>query len=498
MKKMITLTIDDVEVKVEESSTVLDAAKSVGIYIPALCAHPNLPPAIGMKPGNAIYRGNELVRNSFPKEFEGCKLCVVEIEGAQTTSLACNTFVTEGMVVHTNTPRLKELRRDNLAQILANHPHACLTCAEREGCSREPCSLNVPVNERCCPKLGRCELQKVAEYIGIKPELTRYQSRGLPSLKDEPLFERDYNLCIGCLRCVRVCKDIRGVGALDFVWNGSEFVVGTISSASLKDSDCKFCGACVEVCPTGALTDKKIMMLAEREKELVPCSNACPAGIDVPRYVRLIKKEKFAEAYNVIREKVPFPSVLGRVCHRPCESECRRSELNEPIAVRELKRFVTEQAEGAKVIKKRAPTGKKVAVVGSGPAGLTASYYLAEKGYDVTVFESLPVAGGALAVCIPEYRLPKEILDIDIQNIRNAGVKIKTNVTVGNDVLFDDILKEYKAVFIATGAHKSLKLDIPNENADGVLYAMEFLKDANLKKKIKIGKRVGVIGGGNA
>ena len=196
-----------------------------------------------------------------------------------------------------------------------------------------------------------------------------------------------------------------------------------------------------------------------------------------------------------------MPSVCSRVCHHPCEFKCQLGKFGDPISIRGLKRFVIDYAleSGAMPVTKKQKTKKeKVAVIGSGPAGLTASYYLADKGYDVTVFESLPIAGGALSVCIPEYRLPKKILNVDIQDIKNKGVKIKTSITVGKDILFDEILKNYKAVFIATGAHKSLKLGIPNETADSVLGAMEFLKDINLKKEVKIGKRVGVIGGGNA
>ncbi|MBU4190409.1 MAG: FAD-dependent oxidoreductase, partial [Candidatus Thermoplasmatota archaeon] len=238
-------------------------------------------------------------------------------------------------------------------------------------------------------------------------------------------------------------------------------------------------------------------------KEIIssPCQHVCPIGTEAVVYISLIARGRFKEAFDIIRKDNPLPSVCSRVCHHPCEFKCQSGKFGDPISIRGLKRFVTDYAlkSGTQsVTKKQKTKNEKVAVIGSGPAGLTASYYLAEKGYDVTVFEALPVTGGALSVCIPGYRLPKEVLNIDIQNIKNAGVKIKTNSTVGKDILFDEILKKYKAVFIATGAHKSLKLGIPNENADDVLDAMEFLKDINLKKEVKIGKRVGVIGGGNA
>ncbi|MBU4189755.1 MAG: FAD-dependent oxidoreductase, partial [Candidatus Thermoplasmatota archaeon] len=238
-------------------------------------------------------------------------------------------------------------------------------------------------------------------------------------------------------------------------------------------------------------------------KEIIssPCQHVCPINTETPVYISLIAKGRFKEAFDIIRKDNPLPSVCSRVCHHPCEFKCESGKFGDPISIRGLKRFVTDYAmkPGLKTkTKKQKKKKEKVAVIGSGPAGLTASYYLAEKGYNVTVFESLPVAGGALSVYIPEYRLPKDILNIDIQNIKNAGVEIKTNVTVGKDVLLDEILEKYKAVFIAAGAHKSLKLGIPNEDADGVIDSLDFLRDVNLKKDVKIGKRVGVIGGGNA
>ena len=238
-------------------------------------------------------------------------------------------------------------------------------------------------------------------------------------------------------------------------------------------------------------------------KEIIssPCQHACPIDTEVPVYISLIAKGRFKEAYDIIRKDNPLPSVCARVCHHPCEFKCECGKFGDPISIRALKRFATDYAlkSGIRpIIQKQKTRKEKVAVIGSGPAGLTAGYYLAEKGYDITIFESLPVAGGALSVSIPEYRLPKEILDIDIQNIKDAGVEIRTNVTVGKDVPFDELLKKYNAVFIATGAHKSMKLGIPNEDADGVLDSMEFLKAVRLKKEIKIGKQVGIIGGGNA
>lgn len=262
----INLSINDLKVKAKQGRTVLEAAQEAGVYIPALCSHPGLPPAREMESLDSIYRGSELIKGD-KRKFVGCELCLVEIEGEEELAYACTTPVTEGMVLHTDTPRVQGARQGNLARILAAHPHACLTCAQREGCSREPCSANVPVDERCCPKFGNCELQRVAEYIKIKEDTPRYISKGIPIFGDEPLFIRDYNLCIGCMRCVRVCQDVQGVGALGFTYRNGEIFIGSIKP-SLMESGCKFCTACVAVCPTGALMDKDPHQGAERRKKL--------------------------------------------------------------------------------------------------------------------------------------------------------------------------------------------------------------------------------------
>ena len=493
----IKLTIDNKEVEVEKGKTVLQAAQGAGIYIPALCAHPDLPPAPGLKAANAIYLGGKPYHSSGPvMEFQGCRLCVVEVEGTKELPTSCNLPAAEGMVIHTNTPRVQELRRQNLKVILLKHPHACLTCKQREGCSPfESCPNSIPVKERCCSKLGYCELQAVVEFIGLKESIPRYIFKDLPIKKDEPLFTQDYNLCIGCTRCVRACKDLRGIGALGFISRDGEVIAGPIAS-SLRESGCKFCGACVEVCPTGALLDLNIKR-AEREAALVPCSNACPAGIDVPRYVRLTAEGKFAEAAAVVNEKVPFPRVLGRVCLHPCEGVCRRGQLNQPIAICALKRFVAEQDTSLwqTKTKKAGPTGKKVAVVGSGPTGLTAAYYLAKLGHSVTVFESLPEPGGMMRVGMPGYRLPREVLDSEIEGIKSVGVEIKTNSKVESL----DRLKQqgFNAIFLAIGAHRGMKLGIRGEDAKGVDNGISFLRKVSTGEETKIGRKVAVIGGGN-
>jgi NADH-quinone oxidoreductase subunit F len=233
-----------------------------------------------------------------------------------------------------------------------------------------------------------------------------------------------------------------------------------------------------------------------------PCQYACPIDTEASVYVSLIAKKKYAEALEIIKKDNPFASVLARVCHHPCESKCRAGEGGDPIAIRNLKRFVTDYGLRNKLALRAKPVAKnkpgKAAIIGSGPAGLTCGFYLAQKGYKVDVFEKLPVIGGMLAVAIPEYRLPRKILKIDVDYIKSSGVKIQTNKALGKDFNIDDLFNQgYKAIFIATGAHKSWKLNIPGENIKGVLPGMEALTSINLGKKINIGKKVGVIGGGN-
>ena len=229
-----------------------------------------------------------------------------------------------------------------------------------------------------------------------------------------------------------------------------------------------------------------------------PCENACPAGIDVPRYIRAISEGKPEVATAVIRERVPFPAVLGYVCVHFCESKCRRAQLDDAISIRLLKRYAAERDDGAwkKNIKKAPPTGKKVAVIGSGPAGLTAAYYLVKQGHTATVLEAAPKPGGLLRYGIPEYRLPNEIVDKEISDIEEVGVEIKTSSPV--ESLKTVFSQGYDAIFLATGASSSRKMGIPNEDAQGVMHALNFLEKINAGEKVDIGKRVAVIGGGNA
>lgn len=247
-------------------------------------------------------------------------------------------------------------------------------------------------------------------------------------------------------------------------------------------------------CPTG--TCEKIAP--------APCQRACPIGMDVPTYVALIAERKFDEALEVIRWDNPLPAVCGRVCPHGCEYECKRGAVDTPISICSLKRFVTdyERSRGADIVpKKEAQRKERVAVVGSGPAGLTVAHDLALLGYGVTVFEALHEAGGMLRSGIPEYRLPKDILNIEIDAIKKLGVEIRTNSRVGRDgIRLDDLKKQFDAVFLGVGAHRGLKLDVLGEDKfGGCLDCIAFLRGVNIERKLnKPGDRVAIIGGGNA
>ena len=260
---------------------------------------------------------------------------------------------------------------------------------------------------------------------------------------------------------------------------------------------CVGCFTCARSCPHGCL-DIVTAEAGGNGKVPPPCRSACPAGVDAPRYIRLISEGKFTEAVAVVRERVPFPAVLGHVCAHPCEAECRRGTIDEPIAIRVLKRFAFENDDGLwkKNSKVASATGKRVAVVGSGPAGLTAGYYLAKLGHSVTIFEALPEPGGMMRFGIPEYRLPRDILNAEIKEIENVGVEIKTNTRVDSP---ESLLKQgYSAVFLAIGAHQCIRMGVEGEDSPGVKGCVPFLREVNLGEKVKVGDRVAVIGGGNA
>ena len=291
-------------------------------------------------------------------------------------------------------------------------------------------------------------------------------------------------------------------------------VEGRTHRPLIRSSQCQSCDVCIHGCPAelipeyrseeeslrGTLYRGKIK--GERAKgrvPLPPCQQACPIHQDTRGYVALIAKGRFKEALELVRAVNPLPAVCGFICHHPCEAACLREDVDHPIPIRLLKRFIAEHHQAGQTL--RPPLRKrqkKVLIVGSGPAGLACANDLALLGFGVTIVESLPVLGGMLRVGIPEFRLPREILQMEIDGIRSLGVEMKTNHPFslrGNGKHFNRT--GFDAIFLSMGAHQSLKLEVSGESLRGVFPGVEFLRNLNLGRKVALGKRVAVIGGGN-
>ena len=403
----IKLQIDDREIETIEGKSVLEAALEGGIYIPHLCHHPNLKPA------------------------GACGLCLVEIEGTDGLVRSCTTKASAGMVVQTKTQRVLDMRLMTKDLLLARHVAECTTC----------------------PQYLNCELQSVKQYIGGSEELrVRKRPKSIVENEENAIFIHDFQRCILCGRCVRACHEMRGVGVLSFIDKGKETHIGTAFDRLLVDANCRFCGACVAVCPTGSLREKPELTKGKSKREaLLPCKFGCPMEIDVPRYVRLVSEGKYDESYTVVRESLPLPSICSYICLSFCENQCRRGHLNDPISIRQLKRFVSEHHTDLwkQNLTAPEPTGKKAAILGAGPAGLTAAYYLARKGHSVTIFEQAAMAGGMLRTAISRKRLPAEALEDDIKEILALGVDLKLNC---EDQTIDQLRDNFDAVLIATGS----------------------------------------------
>lgn len=278
---------------------------------------------------------------------------------------------------------------------------------------------------------------------------------------------------------------------------------------------CTGCGECAAVCPVeiSSLWDRGVSRQKAVFKPFAqaipnrfriiktgasPCRAACPLHVNAQAYVSLIAQGRFADALRIIREGTPFPGICGRVCTHPCEVNCTRKDVDQAVSIRALKRFAADYEKGAAFdVPVGEPKQEKVAIVGAGPAGLMAAYELRRRGYGVTIFEALPVAGGMMRVGIPEYRLPRDILANEIGLIERMGAEIRLNTAIGKDISLADLRQGHNAVFLAVGAHLSSKLGIPGEDLPGVQHGADFLRKSNLGGKVAVGNKVVVVGGGN-
>ncbi|UCD88633.1 MAG: FAD-dependent oxidoreductase [Desulfobacterales bacterium] len=342
----------------------------------------------------------------------------------------------------------------------------------------------------------------------------------------------DLNRCIGCRTCVVACRNHKEIidhnkavpDDIPYYLRVETREKGTFPNLSMDTwvVPCQHCGEpkCETSCPEGAISkapetgiviidpekctgcEAKSESIAVEKRKVSPCKGNCPANINVQGYVNLAAQGKFQEALKLIKDENPFPAICGRVCHHPCESDCSRSDVDEPVAINAIKRFISDldlDPETRYVPEIKEKKDEKVAIIGAGPAGLTSAFYLAKEGYQVNVFDRLPVAGGMMAVGIPEYRLPNDILEAEISVIRDMGVEIQTGVTLGEDISLDSLKEDgFEAVFMATGLHFGGRLDVDGEDLPGVFNGLDLLKDSALGKKIEMGEKAIVIGGGNA
>ena len=357
----------------------------------------------------------------------------------------------------------------------------------------------------------------------------RAEENGL--MHDIPNIEGSGETSAICNCCACACFGLRAgmmFGARDAI--RSNFV------AEVDEAKCVACAQCVEVCPGNALklgqklcatndtSAPKYTKITEtfnfakavnenyrenREDVLpsgtAPCKAACPAHIPVQGYLKLAAQGRYTEALELIKTENPFPAVCGRICNKRCEAECTRGDVDEAVAIDEVKRFIADHDmhEETRYVPKMVnqigkPYAEKIAVIGAGPAGMSCAYYLAQKGYPVTVFDRNPVPGGMLTLGIPSFRLEKDVLNAEIDILKEMGVEFRCGVEVGKDVTIQQLRDEgYKGFYLAIGAQKSAKLRIPGEELEGVLGGVDFLREVNLGNKPDIGRRCAVIGGGN-
>jgi NADPH-dependent glutamate synthase beta subunit-like oxidoreductase len=298
--------------------------------------------------------------------------------------------------------------------------------------------------------------------------------------------------CLGLGDCARACM----FGALDMGPNGYPVV---------NKEKCVGCGVCEQICPKGIMNvqtaSQRILHFNQSDDRLAPCRQTCPAEIDIPRYITQIREGDYEGAVTTIRERNPFLLACGRVCPHPCEDNCRRGIEDNPVSINQLKRFAAdfEMNAGKRLPVPLAPaTGKRIAVIGGGPAGLTCAFFLARLGHSVIIFEAMPQLGGMLRYGIPEYRLPKKVLDWEIEGILNLGVEVKTNMKLGRDLdLVTLVALEYDAVFLGIGAWQDSSLRSEGEDLDGAYTGIDFLSRLAGGEKIPTGRSAVIVGGGN-
>lgn len=372
-----------------------------------------------------------------------------------------------------------------MAKLISALVYRCIYCHSCEiACAREH---NGPPRILVTSVDGRYSVPASCRQCPDAPCIPICHTRAIT--RDENGILDVNRLCDSCKFCIMACP----------------FLLPKINPVTHVAAICDLCPTrlekgkvpvCVSTCPAGALVYDEIDSATERAVT-ARCTATCPAGINVPRYVRAISQGKYDEALAVIREANPLPSICGRVCFAPCEDTCRQGKQNEPISIRMLKRFVTDKVTEPRPEKVNVnPTGKRIAIIGSGPAGLTTAYFIAKMGHQVTIFEALPKPGGMMRVGIPEYRLPKDALDQDIKHIVELGVEIRVNTKVESlDQLFE---QGFNAILIAIGAHSGIRIGVEGENNPRVVDCVTLLRDISSGKSANLGDKVIVIGGGNA
>ena len=333
-------------------------------------------------------------------------------------------------------------------------------------------------------------------WYNLEDADTRFIYDGAKDCRAAMLLFGGSKVCeIGCLTlgsCVAACP-------FDAI------SIGSRGLPEVNRSLCTGCGTCEQICPKGIIRltseSRRTLHLYTDDECTAPCQRTCPAGINIPAYISSIRRGKFREAVRIIKETNPLPLTCGRVCPHPCEEICRLGKAADPVNINHLKRFVAdyEMTTGQRITPYQAPpTGKRVAIVGGGPGGLSCAYYLARLGHAPTIFEAMPQCGGMLRYGIPEYRLPKKVLDWEIAGIIEMGVTVKSGVRMGVDFTIQALRDEgFDAVFLATGAWDSRGLGVEGEELTGSISGTQFLIDRAFGKDTPVGDTVAVIGGGN-